>query len=580
MSLNNIIASPAFASWLTGVPLDVPSFLANSQGKPRHSIFYLAHLSETERMFCVTLLLNEILAWTRAQPGTTSLRAVVYMDEIFGYFPPVENPPSKKPMLTLLKQARAYGVGLVLATQNPADLDYKGLSNAGTWFVGRLQTERDKARLLDGLETATSEVGNGLNKKELSSLISDLGERVFLMHNIHDKGPTVFQTRWAMSYLRGPLTRPQIQELMEDKLASQQIEAADTTEANRAGLRTSDSEDFSAAPPALSPGIDQLFVSAKKNPASAVLEIGASEGAAVKSIEHDLVYRPAVYGAGRIHYVDRRRRVEEAQDFMLMADMLESADTFRWEEASSIEVSPSFGTSSQESEAFFGRLPETLNDAREFKVLRKDLADYLYRTSVLELFYIPSLKEYSKPGESERDFAVRLKQVSREARDEEIDDLTSRYDRKLSRLTDRVRKAQLMLEKKQATADARNREFMVSVGESLLGMFMGRRSLRTASSSLGKYRMKTTSRIAIEEAEEKVEALHREMASLEKELRAEVDAIKDRWESALLNPERVPVTPRRNDVEIEMMALVWEPHWRVCYADPRGVKKTRLVPAT
>jgi hypothetical protein len=580
MSLNNIIASPAFAPWLTGAPLDVPSFLANSQGKPRHSIFYLAHLSDTERMFCVTLLLNEILAWTRAQPGTTSLRAVVYMDEIFGYFPPVENPPSKKPMLTLLKQARAYGVGLVLATQNPVDLDYKGLTNAGTWFVGRLQTERDKARLLDGLETATSAVGKGLNKKELSSLISDLGKRVFLMHNIHDEVPTVFQTRWAMSYLRGPLTRPQIQELMKDKLPSQKTEAAEKAGPKRAELRTSDSEAFSTAPPALSPGIDQLFVSVKKDPASVVLEVGASEGAAVKAIAHDLVYRPAVYGAGRIHYVDRRRKVEESQDFMLIADTPEGAGAFRWEEACSVEVSPSFGTSSHEGEALFGSLPETLNDAREFNALRKDLADYLYRTSVLELLYIPSLKEFSTPGETERDFAVRLKQASREARDEEVDELTSRFERKLARLTDRVRKAQIMLEKKQATADARNREFMVSVGESLLGMFMGRRSLRTASSSLGKYRMKTTSRIGIEEAEEKVEALNREMASIEEQLRAEVDAIKERWESALLHPERVPVTPRRNDVEIEVMALVWEPHWRVCYADPRGVKRTRVVPAT
>ncbi len=214
MALNNIIASPSFAAWTQGAPLDIGEMLYTPEGKPRHSIFYIAHLADAERMFFVTLLLEQVISWMRAQTGTTSLRAIVYMDEIFGYFPPTANPPSKKPLLTLLKQARAFGVGMVLTTQNPVDLDYKGLTNAGTWFIGKLQAERDKARLMDGLEGAMAEAGSATDPAVLDKTISALDSRVFLMHNVNLKAPVVFTTRWAMSYLRGPLTRQQIKLLM------------------------------------------------------------------------------------------------------------------------------------------------------------------------------------------------------------------------------------------------------------------------------------------------------------------------------------------------------------------------------
>ena len=217
MALNSLIAAPAFQTWLQGQPLDITAFLSTPEGKTRHSIFYIAHLSDAERMFFVTLLLNQLISWMRAQPGTTSLRALLYMDEIFGYFPPTANPPSKKPLLTLMKQARAFGVGVMLATQNPADLDYKGLTNAGTWFIGRLQAERDKMRLLDGLEGASAEASGSLDRNALDQIISGLGKRVFLLHNVNASTPLTFQTRWAMSYLRGPLTRSQVRELMKGR---------------------------------------------------------------------------------------------------------------------------------------------------------------------------------------------------------------------------------------------------------------------------------------------------------------------------------------------------------------------------
>src|SRR5215216_545652 len=215
MSLNHLLASPSFASWMEGESLDVAKFLHTETGKPRLSIFSIAHLSDAERMFFVSLLLNQVLGWMRTQSGTSSLRAILYMDEIFGYFPPVANPPSKLPLLTLLKQGRAFGLGVVLATQNPVDLDYKGLANTGTWFIGRLQTERDKARVLDGLEGIASGTGQKFDKQEMEQLLAGLNNRIFLMNNVHDDAPEVFETRWAMSYLRGPLTRAQIKLLMD-----------------------------------------------------------------------------------------------------------------------------------------------------------------------------------------------------------------------------------------------------------------------------------------------------------------------------------------------------------------------------
>ncbi len=214
LSLNNLLAAPGFEAWLKGQPLNVEDYLYSHDGKPKISIFSIAHLSDTERMFFVTLLLNQVLSWMRTQSGSTSLRAILYMDEIYGYFPPVSNPPSKTPLLTLLKQARAYGLGVLLASQNSVDLDYKGLANAGTWFIGRLQTERDKMRLLDGLEGAAAESGKIVNRQDLQRLLGRLRTRLFLMNNIHEDKPVVFETRWTLSYLFGPLARAQIKKLM------------------------------------------------------------------------------------------------------------------------------------------------------------------------------------------------------------------------------------------------------------------------------------------------------------------------------------------------------------------------------
>jgi hypothetical protein len=215
MALNNLLAAPGFSNWMEGEPLDIQQILHSPGGKPRVAIFSIAHLGDAERMFFVSLLLNQTLGWMRTQSGTTSLRAILYMDEIFGYFPPVANPPSKLPLLTLLKQGRAFGLGVVLVTQNPVDLDYKGLSNTGTWFIGRLQTERDKARVLEGLEGIAAGTGQKFDRQEMEQTLAGLKNRVFVLNNTHEDAPEVFESRWAMSYLRGPLTRTQIKTLMD-----------------------------------------------------------------------------------------------------------------------------------------------------------------------------------------------------------------------------------------------------------------------------------------------------------------------------------------------------------------------------
>ncbi|MGE3533074.1 MAG: ATP-binding protein, partial [Steroidobacteraceae bacterium] len=256
MSINNLLAAPGFSAWLEGEPMDVQRLLFNEAGKPRISVISIAHLNDAERMFVVTLLLNEVVAWMRRQSGTSSLRALVYMDEIFGYFPPSAMPPSKLPLLTLMKQARAFGLGVVLATQNPVDLDYKGLSNAGTWFIGRLQTERDKARVVEGL---LSSAGEGLDKARIETLLANLSQRVFLMRNVHEDEPVLLRTRWALSYLRGPMTLKELGQLNQSITVSVANTAKNTAGGGIAKV---------SAKPVLPAGVNEYYLGNASNNAT------------------------------------------------------------------------------------------------------------------------------------------------------------------------------------------------------------------------------------------------------------------------------------------------------------------------
>ena len=568
MNLNNIIAAPGFQTWLKGQPLDIPGFLSTPEGIPRHSIFYIAHLSDAERMFFVTMLLNQVVTWMRTQPGTTSLRALLYMDEIFGFFPPVANPPSKQPMLTLLKQARAFGLGVVLTTQNPVDLDYKGLTNTGTWLIGRLQTERDKMRVLDGLESASAEAGQSLDRAELSQIISSLGSRIFLLHNVHEKAPVTFQTRWAMSYLRGPLTRSQVKQLVGQR-------KPDYLEGVNPAVHSPVSESLASLPPSISPDIDQVYLPLKKGVQATLQDIQGEPLATLEKSE--LIYVPAVLGMGSVHVTDRKLRLDEEKKFALL--LLDTLNLLQWEQSLSLELDARDVLSAPEPDALFEVLPDSFDEKREITNLKKDLTDHLYRTGGITLLHSPSLKTYSKPGESERDFKMRLTQMAREKRDEEVDALTRKFDKRFQSLENRLRKAEATLTKKQAKAGAYKQEIAVSVGESVLGMFMGRRSTRAASTALSKYRQSKMSSMEAEQAEENVEALREETKQLEQELKEQTAVITQEWERALDNVERVSLAPRKSDIAVNMVSLAWIPHWRIAYRDEKGGSQTATVPA-
>ncbi|HYV28135.1 MAG TPA: ATP-binding protein, partial [Candidatus Eisenbacteria bacterium] len=404
MSLNNLLAAPAFSSWMEGEPLDIQSILHTPEGKPRVAIFSIAHLGDSERMFFVSLLLNQTLGWMRTQSGTTSLRAILYMDEIFGYFPPVANPPSKLPLLTLLKQGRAFGLGVVLVTQNPVDLDYKGLSNTGTWFIGRLQTERDKARVIEGLEGIATGTGQKFDRQTMEQTLAGLSNRIFLLNNVHEDGTEVFETRWALSYLRGPLTRTQIKSLMEP--VKEQKAGTETMAAAAAGTAPAVSQTPAASQrPVLPPEVSQYFIPVRSNASGATL-----------------TYRPMVMGAAEVRFSDSKT-LDMTQQVSLLAGINEGPVTLDWAQATAADLPLEDLEQTPAEGAQFAGLSPVASKAKNYETWKKDLASWIYRNQRLELFESPSLKLASNPGESERDFRVRLQQLAREKRDDMVEKL-------------------------------------------------------------------------------------------------------------------------------------------------------------
>jgi len=583
MRLNNLIAAPGFQGWVEGQPLDVPGFLSAPDGRPRHSIFYIAHLSEAERMFFVTLLLDQVITWMRRQPGTTSLRALLYMDEIFGFLPPVAEPPSKKPFLTLLKQARAYGLGVVLTTQNPVDLDYKALTNAGTWFIGRLQAERDKARLLDGLEVAAP--GEGASRSELEDLISGLEKREFLLHNVHEGAPLTFRTRWAMSYLRGPLTRDQVSDLVRDREPDAPAAGPDRREpaavepvaepSGSGATATGPAADLPTSPPSVGGDVAQVFVPVSLGRTGAALRAEQEAGASARIVSQALVYRPSVVSSGSVDFYHRRSGARDREELTLAARP-DASGAIRWDEAVSLAAPVTDG--SPEADARFEPLPESMNQDRELSAARSDLEDYLYRSRRITLYHATALDAFSNPGESAADFRLRLAQDARERRDREIDRVEERYETKLDRLDERMRRARAAASRYEADAAARKRESIVAIGESVLGAFMGRRSTRSASSGLRRIRMSSAAKQRADEAEENLDSLMADAKELESELQGEIAQITSRWESGALELEEVEVTPRRTDVAVASVAIGWLPYRRVaCEVD--GARTELDLPA-
>ena len=592
MSLNNIIAAPSFGAWLQGEPLDISSLLYTSTGKPRHSIFYIAHLSDPERMFFVTLLLQQIITWVRQQSGTTSLRALLYFDEVFGFFPPVANPPSKQPLLTLLKQARAFGLGVMLTTQNPVDLDYKGLSNAGTWFIGKLQTDQDKARVLDGLQSASAAAGSALDRSQLDRIISALGTRVFLLHNVHEAQPVIFQTRWAMSYLRGPLTRSQVRQLMAEVAPPATVAAAPPRPAVRHDVAPAVGPAPAAAPdqpagysstlPALPPDLHQVFLPLRLSSNSALALLEEELDQRMEAEESALIYEPCLLTLGRVSFVDRKRGVSESRQVGLLVQPGDLGAIIRWQDADPIDLDPDELEGQPEPDAYFGPVPSELNTASELKALAKDFSDYLYHEEVLNLHYNPTLKLYGQPQESEREFKIRAQQLARESRDAEVEKLRKKYQQKLDRLETKLAREQRELAEDQAEYEARKREELISAGETvvgLLGVFGRRRSTTGLSRAARKRRLTTGAKEDIAESEAEIAHLQKEIEEMRASLEEEAKALTDKWAATLDEIEPYVVKSRRSDVQIELVALAWAPYWEIGYRSTSGSLTHNRVPA-
>jgi hypothetical protein len=553
LRLNNLLAAPGFEAWMEGDPINISRMLYSDQGKPRASIFSISHLADSERMFFVAALLNEILAWVRTQPGTTSLRAILYMDEIFGYFPPVKNPPSKAPLLTLLKQARAFGLGVVLSTQNPVDLDYKGLSNTGSWFIGRLQTERDKSRVLEGLEGAAA--GSGFNRAGMEEILAGLGQRVFLLNNVHENRPVTFQTRWALSYLRGPMTREQIKKLTADnniraRLAAPPAADDPSAVAKAPVASTPDVRSATAinTPPVIPPGIKAYYL-----PAS-----GAGQG---------LEYLPAAAGWIEVHYSNAGNKVSASAKLALAAKLEDGPVTLDWDLAQEIALAAADLATDPLAGTSFAKLPAAAKNAKNYAKWSKDLIRWVCQNRPLRIYQSQRFGLAGSPGESRGEFLARLAQAAREKRDLEVEKLRRKYSSQFDTLNNRLMRAEQAVMREKEQAQSSKIQTAISFGSAILGAFMGRKAVSAGSATRFGTAMRSASRIRkesmdINRAQQTLEATRLQLEDLDQRFRKDLE----RTEAAF-DPESEPigevlVKPKGSDLTLEFFGLVWLPYRR------------------
>src|SRR6266508_2476851 len=597
MVLNNILAAPAFEAWREGQSLDIQSLLFAEDGRPRHSIFYLAHLSDAERMFFLTLLLSAVETWMRTQSGSTSLRALLYMDEIFGYLPPQRNPPSKQLLLRLLKQARAFGLGLLLATQNPVDVDYKGLSNAGTWFIGKLQTEQDKARLLDGLEGAAG----GVSRATLAKLISTLGKRVFVMHNVHEQTPSVFQTRWTMNFLAGPLTRSQIpalNDLVHAKPTPAPVKSkppqsavasepptrpVDEVQAFTINPPLSETQpvpnrqkvkalEESAAPPSgnlqsshtkpsLPAAIREYFLPQNYSLPEAFSATGRSMPA--EAMIEGVVYKPALLASAQVLISDRKYGVDSE---ILRAALVTSPDkrgVIRWEDFTYNGPSLDRVETMPVASAQFDDITSPLNDSKLMTAIQRDFIDWVFRNSSVVARANTTLKVYAGPDISQADFMKACADTARDARDTEIAKRTVTFDRQIKTLEDKLAREERELREDEADLQHRKMEEYGTHAENILGVFSGSRSTRRLSSSLSKRRMTENAKAEVEESVAAIAQYKKQLLELERQREEALAEINDRWGRVVNDISEVTINPKKTDIYVNLFGVAWVPYYMV-----------------
>lgn len=542
VSLNNLLASPGFHAWMEGEPLDIQQMLYTKSGKPKLSVVSIAHLGDSERMFFVTLLLNEVLTWMRRQPGTTSLRALLYMDEIFGYFPPTAMPPSKLPMLTLLKQARAFGLGVMLCTQNPVDLDYKGLSNCGTWFIGKLQTERDKARVLEGLQIAS----NGeVDAKSLDKMMSAVGSRIFIMRSIYEKDPILFHTRWTMSYLRGPLTLTQIASLKEkpSEIADNKPQKLSGEALNKS--QTSDVVAYTSSKPVVLPGIAEYYEHST-------------------SFREGVRYEPFVVGFAKLHFVDPKLQVDVWKEMCVFAAVNREGTKVNWESGRNLPLLKNQLDHVPLPDSIFAELPTGLMQPKNYVSFGKDFSSYLYQTQELRIYKSKLLEIVSKEGETESEFKARIALQLREKRDEMVSKIRSKYVAKIATLTDKVKRAEEKLELQKNQASSQKTDTWISVITTFIGMLFGRGITKGTINQAGTS-LKRAGKIGKESqevvnAEENYNAVSKQLADLQAEMQRETIGVIGADSRGFIDGydlEEIIVKPRKSDITVNETALAW-----------------------
>jgi Helicase HerA, central domain len=568
--LNNILAAPAFETWREGQALNIGSMLHTPDGRPRHNIFYLAHLSDEERMFFITLLLSAVETWMRTQSGASSLRAILYMDEIFGYLPPLRNPPSKLPLLRMLKNARAFGLGLLLATQNPVDVDYKALSNAGTWFIGKLQTEQDKNRLLDGLESAAGGISS--SRTIFDKLISSLGKRVFLLHDIHAKQPELLQTRSTLNFLAGPITRNQIKDLNTLANADDAIRAQPTVVPVMAPAPTL----RPAARPAQSgPPTASIQSSSTKPPIPAWIReyflpqnysLPEAFSAAQRTMPAEVmidgvIYRPTLLASAEVHILDRKHGVDSEIARSVLVKSPEKRGSIRWEDyplktevLDSIETSPV-------PQARFSSIDAPLNDVKLMTALQKDFTDWVFRNSSVKARANQTLKVFAGPDISPADFVKACADAARDARDAEIEKKTAQIDRQLKSLEDKLAREERELTQDEDELSHRRVEEAGTHLENITGLFGGRRKASRLSSSLTKRRLTQQAKADVEESVESIKDFNRQIAELQKRREEVIAEINDRWGRVVNEVTEVTIAPKKTDVLVKVFGVAWLPYY-------------------
>ncbi len=563
MKLNNFLASPSFQTWMQGQSMDIERMLYSENGKPHQSIFYLAHLSENERMFFVTLLFGAVESWMRRQSGTKGLRALIYFDEILGYLPPVANPPSRTIMLRMLKQARAFGVGLILATQNPVDMDYKALSNAGTWMIGRLQTDQDKNRLMDGLQSASGSI----DRAEANTYLSNLGKRVFLYHNVHEKGLKLFNTRWAMNYLAGPMTRAQIPALNAlvgagiSEAPPSPRSAANEPKTQPVKSATSASETVitqSVLKPVLPSGIVDYHLPNNLTLQSAAQNANASllSGSKMVAIE----YHPRLLAQAEIRYLDRKYNVQTIQKKSVLVED-ETGRMIRWDDHLTKPIDQNQIERFSLPETGYQQLPVWMADPRTIKLLESDFLDWVYRTDTLTIRACPSLKIFASPEVSEQDFKTQIDQAIKDQKNLEIEKIKTAFDKKITVMEQKLEKEKREAENAKERLGQRRMEEVGTHGEVLLALLSKRK--KSISSSLTKRRMTTEAKAKLEKEEKDVEIAIENLNSLQNEMDLTIAQIEREWSEKASEIEEISLTPLKKDIFVELFGVAWVPYYIV-----------------